>query len=286
MSENLFTSDLKTLGLLPIARENADKVNDACFRPFIKVLFLTAGYELQIDLKRYSVERPSLFFVSPDQHLTLEKSGSGQGYFIFYNRDFYCIQIHDDEVACDGLLFNNTHDIPMVALDETEKPFFISLFEQMIGEFGLGDGALEEMIRTYLKQLFIKAVRLWKKQNMDKAFLQRNGDLEFFRKFTRLVEQHYKHKHNVSDYAELLFVAPKTIAHKFKKLRLPQPNDVIKNRIVLEAKRLLVHTNLSTKEIGYKLGYDDPAYFSRLFVQKTGQTTSGFRSKFLAEVDA
>ena len=76
-------------------------------------------------------------------------------------------------------------------------------------------------------------------------------------------------------------MAPKTITHKFKRLNLPQPNDVIKDRILLEAKRLLVHTTLTAKEIGYELGYEDPAYFSRLFVQKTGETPSGYRSKFL-----
>jgi hypothetical protein len=48
---------------------------------------------------------PTLFFISPNQFLELEAAGEESGYFIFYNRDFYCIQIHDQEVACDGLLF-------------------------------------------------------------------------------------------------------------------------------------------------------------------------------------
>ena len=147
-------------------------------------------------------------------------------------------------------------------------------------EFGLRDNSLEEMIRTYLKQLFIKAARLWKKQNLAKELAEQNNELAFFRKFTLLVESHYKNKHTVADYAELLFIAPKTITHKFKRLNLPQPNDIIKNRIVLEAKRLLAHTSMTAKEIGYDLGYDDPAYFSRLFLQKTGETTSSFRTKF------
>lgn len=286
MCEQMFTNDLKTLGLLFVTEENAATLNDRRFDAYIKVLFLTAGAELKIDLAHYSVSRPSLYFISPDQYLDVKKTGSGQGYFIFYNRDFYCIQIHDDEVACDGLLFNNVHNVPMVVLEESEVHLFTTLFGQMLDEFALQDASLEEMIRTYLKQLFIKAARLWKKQNFGKGFTRKNSDVEFFRKFTMLVEQHYKQKHNVSDYADLLFVAPKTIAHKFRKLDLPPPNDVIKNRIVLEAKRLLVHTALSAKEVGYKLGYDDPAYFSRLFVQKTGQTASGFRSKFLADVNS
>jgi len=282
--DQLFKSELKTLGLVKLNKESAARINDDSYREYIKVLFLPPGYELQVDMTHYEVLQPTLFFITPNQYLDLRKSGSEEGYFIFYNRDFYCIQIHDDEVACDGLLFINIHNIPMVMLEADETPFFKSLFAQMMDEFGLQDVSLEEMIRTYLKQLFIKAVRLWKKQNLNKELMQKNSDLEFFRKFTMLVEAHYKQKHNVADYAQLLFIAPKTITHKFKKLNLPPPNDVIKNRIVLEAKRLLVHTNLTAKEIGYMLGYEDPAYFSRLFVQKTGETTSGFRAKFLLEV--
>ena len=76
-------------------------------------------------------------------------------------------------------------------------------------------------------------------------------------------------------------MAPKTLTHKFKRMNLPQPNEVIKNRIMLEAKRLLVHTALTAKEIAYELGYDDPAYFSRLFLIKTGDSPSGFKSRYL-----
>jgi AraC-like DNA-binding protein len=76
-------------------------------------------------------------------------------------------------------------------------------------------------------------------------------------------------------------VAPKTLTHRFKRLNLPQPNEIIKNRIILEAKRLLVHTDMKAKEIAYNLGYEDPAYFSRLFFIKTGESPSSFRTKYL-----
>ena len=70
------------------------------------------------------------------------------------------------------------------------------------------------------------------------------------------------------------------------RMNLPQPNEVIKNRIILEAKRLLVHTVMTAKEIAYELGYEDPAYFSRLFFIKTGESPSGFKSKYLGKSNA
>lgn len=276
----VFNNNLKTLGLLQVSKEQTEIINGPAYKEYIKVLYLPAGYKLRVDFACYDTQQPTLFFISPNQYLELEVAGEESGYFIFYNRDFYCIQIHDQEVACDGLLFNNIRNMPKVELLENEITFLGGLFKEMIGEFQLNDSSLEEMMRTYLKQLLIRATRSWKRQHLTHDLTDQQSDLEFFRKFSRLVEEHYKSKHTVADYADFLCMAPKTITHKFNRLRLPQPNEVIKNRIILEAKRLLVHTSLTAKEIAYELGYNDPAYFSRLLQTKTGESPSGFRSNF------
>lgn len=276
----VFNNNLKTLGLLQVSKEQAEIINGPAYKEYFKILYLPAGYKLRVDFACYDTQQPTLFFISPNQYLELEIAGEESGYFIFYNRDFYCIQIHDQEVACDGLLFNNIRNMPKVELLENEIAFLGGLFKEMIGEFQLNDSSLEEMMRTYLKQLLIRATRSWKRQHLTHDVTDQQSDLEFFRKFTRLVEEHYKSKHTVADYADFLCMAPKTITHKFNRLRLPQPNEIIKNRIILEAKRLLVHTSLTAKEIAYELGYNDPAYFSRLFQTKTGESPSGFRANF------
>jgi AraC-like DNA-binding protein len=280
MNPTIFNNNLKTLGFLHVSQEQTVAINGPAYKEYIKILYLPAGYKIRVDFSCYETERPTLFFVSPNQYLEIEKAGSEPGYFIFYNRDFYCIQIHDQEVACDGLLFNNIKNMPKVEISDAENAFLGGLFKEIILEFNLNDSSLEEMVRTYLKQLLIRATRSWKKQHLTHEVTEQQSDLEFFRKFTRLVEEHYKSKHTVADYADFLCMAPKTITHKFNRLRLPQPNDVIKNRIILEAKRLLVHTSLTAKEIAYELGYNDPAYFSRLFMTKTGESPSGLRSSF------
>jgi len=188
------------------------------------------------------------------------------------------VQIHDAEVACDGLLFNNIFQMPYVPLDDGEKDAIGHLFKQIELELQLKDPSSEEMIRTYLKQIIIRATRIWKEQNLkkDKA-ISLQADQELFRNFGRLVEIHFREKHRVADYAELLYLAPKTLANKFHKMQLENPNEIIKNRIVLEAKRLLHYTGASVKEIAYQLGYDDPAYFNRLFTQKAGVSPNQFR---------
>ena len=280
--QHLFESQLKKLGLVAVNKQSIEMINGEAYKQYIKVLYLPKGYKLTVDFNAYNTRQPSLFFVAPNQVLKIENYASEEGHLMYYNRDFYCIQIHDKEVACDGLLFNNINNMPLVNVAKAETQFFDNLFHEIEKEFNLNDPSLEEMVRTYLKQLLLKAARLWKKQNLETEIVEQNNNLEFFRKFTLLVDAHYKQKHTVADYADVLSIAAKTVTHKFKRMNLPQPNEVIKNRIILEAKRLLVHTSLTAKEIAHELGYEDPAYFSRQFLVKTGESPSSFRTKYLS----
>ncbi len=282
-TQHLFHQDLKTIGLLKISADNLAGVNTETYQDFIKVMFIPKGCTIRVDFRTYKTKRPTLLFISPNQFLGIDSLCNEESYLLYYNRDFYCIQIHDAEVACDGILFNNIHNMPVVELKEAEAGYFDHLFSEMENEFELEETSREEMIRTYLKQLLIRSTRIWKKQHLEKEATVHHTETEFFRKFTTLVDLHYKQKHTVADYADLLFMASKTITHKFKRMKLPQPNEVIKNRIVLEAKRLLVHTTMTAKEIAFELGYEDPAYFSRMFLVNTGESPSGFRTKYLRQ---
>jgi hypothetical protein len=72
---------------------------------FIKIAFLKAGGRVVIDFKEYQLEQDALFFINPGQYYLFDEHCSG--ILLYYNRDFYCVEIHDKEVACDGILFHN-----------------------------------------------------------------------------------------------------------------------------------------------------------------------------------
>jgi len=276
-----FESNYKKLGFLILDSDTISEINGDTYKPYIKVLYLPKGYSITIDFKQYHTTQSSLFFVNSNQYLQILKEGSKQGYFMYYNRDFYCVQIHDAEVACDGLLFNNIFEMPMTTLPEKQVAVIESIYKQIQEEFEAPDSSQEEMIRTYLKQLIIKATRIWKVQQLGVLNEEPSKEMDFFRDFSRLVEIHFRTKHSVADYADILGVASKTLSNKFNRLELTQPNDIIKDRIILEAKRLLSYSALSVKEIAYQLGYEDPAYFNRLFTNKVGDTPSTFKKKYL-----
>lgn len=279
---NFFESNYKRLGLLSVSSDKAVLVNQDVYKPYIKILYVPAHCKVTVDFKHFDTTAPCLFFVNSHQYMHLDHVQE-EGYFIYYNRDFYCIQIHDAEVACDGLLFNNFYQMPVTELAEPDAAWAESVFKQIQIELEMKASAQEEMIRTYLKQLIIRATRIWKKQQLGVLNEEPAAETEFFRDFSRLVEIHYRDKHSVADYADLMNVASKTLSNKFKRLQLPQPNEIIKDRIILEAKRLLTYSARSVKEIAYDLGYDDPAYFNRLFTSKAGDTPAAFKRKFNTE---
>ncbi|MDR6405444.1 MULTISPECIES: AraC family transcriptional regulator [Chryseobacterium] len=275
----IFEDNYKKLGLEIFSDNNLEIINGNKFRYDIKVFFIPARYELSVDFNHFKTTKPSLFFIT-NQHLKVEK-GEEEAMLLYYNRDFYCIQIHDKEVACDGLLFHNVFEIPFVELNEEETDIINNLFQHIKDELESRDSSAEEMIRTYVKQIIIRATRKWKKQNLNNDNVKiPSSELDIFRDFSRHLEIHFREKHNVADYADLLHIAPKTLTHKFKNLNLDSPNQFIINRILLEAKRLLFYTDKAVKEIAYDLGYEDPAYFNRLFTNKIGSTPANFKKNY------
>lgn len=275
-----FESIYKKLGLQYVDQQTMQEIGTDKYKPYIKVLYLPPGYTITIDFRQYVTEAPSLFFINSNQYLSIGQLGEEEGYLIHYNRDFYCVQIHDVEVACDGLLFNNLQNMPMTRLNPENTRIVDNIFRSIKEELKIVQAQQEEMLRIYLKQLIIFATRLWSAQQLGDLPNSPDADTGFFRRFSLLVETHYKEKHAVSDYAAIMGLAPKTLTQKLRRMNLTHPNEVIKDRIMLEAKRLLIHTSMSAKEIAYHLGYEDPAYFNRLFTSKAGENTSDFRKKY------
>lgn len=214
-----------------------------------------------IDFESYDFQDNVLFFLSPGQVFSVDSEKVQEAYKISFIRDFYCIQTHDKEVACNGVLFNNVYETPFVkpCTSDTQKLDFI--LEGLIEEFKINEAAQYDMLQTYLKQFIIHAVRV-QKQHLT---IKEDVETKLFKDFSVLVEQNYKKLHTVTDYANRLGLSPKSLTKHFNKIGNQTPSDFIKNRILLEAKRQLIYTNESVKQIAYDLGFNDAAYFTRFF---------------------
>lgn len=270
--------EYKKFGFLEFGPGEAEKVNHPVFNEFIKILFLTRGSELDLEFDHYKLARDTVFFIGPGQWFRVKDPVSA-GILLSYNRDFYCIEIHDKEVACDGILYHNIFEVPFVELDEEQSGLYHKIFQEMKDELAGNDYVMEEMLRVLLKQIIIRSTRMWKK-GKEGFSGQDAAEVDVIRKFSQLIDRYFKTKHAVADYADMLNMTPKALHKRIAQVSPMTPNDLIKERILLEAKRLLAHTEMTVKEVGYALGYDDPAYFVRFFTNNAELSPLDFRKKF------
>lgn len=193
-----------------------------------------------------------------------------------FNRDFYCIIDHDKEVSCAGFIFYGSNQQLFIKLDNTYQQKLNLLLQICIDEFEEQDNIQGEMLRMLLKRLIILITRLGKLQysNTEEGSPK---ELDIVRQFNLEVESHFKKLHQVQDYAALLNKSPKTLSNIFSKLDQKTPLQIIKERITIEAKRLMLYTDRSFKEIAFELGFDDPTGFSRFFKSQEGQSPTSFR---------
>ncbi|WP_347049344.1 helix-turn-helix domain-containing protein [Flavobacterium olei] len=269
----------KQFGNLNFTSQDLDPTTLIKIDDHIKVLFLPKNIKVHVDFQEFQIETDSLLFINPKVIVKPIGAEFGGELLLHFNRDFYCIEIHDQEVACDGILYNNVFEIPFIKLNESQSADIQKIIGEIKAEMEDEDSNTEEMLRILLKLIILKSTRIWKQQHL-LSEKDQQSDVQFLRKFSKLVEQHYKTHHTVSDYAEMLFLTPKNLSKKIGLVSKDTPNDIIKNRIILESKRLLAHTALSVKEIAFSLNYDDDAYFIRFFTKSTGISPLSFRKQF------
>ena len=92
-----------------------------------------------------------------------------------------------------------------------------------------------------------------------------------------MVDDRYSEWHQVQDYAAKIHITPKHLSQTVKQITGRSAKNMIQDRLELEAKRMLLHTELSIKEISFQLGFEDPLYFSGFFKKRAGVSPSSFR---------
>ena len=230
--------DFNTGGLLKIGNEllleSYRKPKQAGIYIFIRTTAQKA--HIEVDGVPYIISEHSLLALTPIQFLHYTE---GKNLVVYqFNREFYCIKDHDQEVSCAGLLFFGNAHIPVIDLGEKEQRKFDTLHEVFVDELETEDTIQAEMLRMLMARFMIMSTRLLKaKEGFSEVSYDVKVDL--LRGFNLLVEEHYKSEHSVSFYADKLYKSPKTLSNTFSKFNTT-PLQIIHERIILEAKRLLI----------------------------------------------
>jgi AraC family transcriptional activator of pobA len=176
-------------------------------------------------------------------------------------------------------LFNDLFGASQVQLEKTTS-IFENLMHMMKNELENNPEVFhQDVLKNYLHTFLMLAERERRKQKVTE--LRKGADFDYTLLFKDLLEAGYKRVKQVSSYASQLSVTKKRLNQATTRVLGKSPKNIIDERVILEAKRLLVHTHENIKEIGYVLGFQDPAYFIKFFRKHCGITPVAFREQAL-----
>lgn len=236
-------------------------------------IFLVEGVgSFFADFKEYPFSRFTLIVVSSGQVHGWKPSGKLGGVMAGFSREFF-------EGETGGLLAGfpvvfNPEAMPMPVTGSAREKNLRDVATRMFAEYRDGETGWEQAVRACLMLMLTDANRLQPKVS-DAASPGRAERL--VSEFRMLIESRFRTDKSVSAYAKVLKVTPGHLNDTVKDRTGSVAGDLLRERVLLEAKRLLLHSQLGIAEIAYHLGYEDPSYFARTFRREVGVSPADFR---------
>ncbi|WP_281766084.1 helix-turn-helix domain-containing protein [Neptunitalea lumnitzerae] len=246
---------------------------------FYQVLYVENGEGVHsIDFKSFQIAAGDLFFLSPGQIHKWDFNETTKGVIVNFDEVFFSSFLAKRDYIKDFLFFMGSTDYALMKTDKATA-FVGSIFQKIIREIETPEEVHWDLIRIYLLELFTLCDREMA-QNQHQLY---DGMPQFYllKDFERLIEKHYITKRLPKEYAELLNVTPNYLNALCQKIKGVSAGAFIRNRLLLEAKRLLINSELSISEIAYQLDFKDNSYFSRFFRKYEGVTPLTFKRERL-----
>jgi AraC-like DNA-binding protein len=245
---------------------------------FYDLLYITEGSGKHfIDFHEYKIKSHTFFFLLPGQVHAWELSPDIKGYSIFFTDDFFSLNrsaIHLRESP----FFQNLQKNPVLYLeDKTSQAFFVDIFEKIYQEQVQEETFKLDMVRLYIELLLTQASR---KQAQRVSYFKNVSHLQQ-QAFTyqNLVEKHFLKIRSIQAYADMMSVSAKHLSVICKRVLGKTASEVLHERLLLEAKRLLLYSDETVGQISYRLNFNEVSYFVRFFKKMTKQTPEHFRKK-------
>lgn len=243
------------------------------YHDFYQVSLLSGPCRLMHDFRETDSTGDTLFFLSPGQVHTVRPGQGVNGTIVSFTRGFF---EGSPDLLLDMPFFYPAHSLPWLPLEEDAVQPARDLFGELQEEFDAARPFAEEVLRSLLRILFVKATR-WQKSGENE--IQSTRGSAMIRRFHQEVEQHFRDWQTLAPYARLLGVSVNHLNDVIKDGTGISAGEHVRTRRLLDAKRLLLHSGLSVSEIGYQLGFKDPSYFSRFFRRYEEATPAVFRSR-------
>jgi AraC family transcriptional activator of pobA len=239
-----------------------------------QVLFLFGGeVRAGVNDALWDCRGPVVITINPSVAHGFDFSPEAQGYVLTVDQN-----VIFSAAADQGDLYSSLFVEPM-AIDLAALPEVRDRLEALLKQL-LAEAAWPQYGHTLMLEWLARAaLLLLVRVHAERRFADQSGRSEFelFSRFRAEVEQRFKEQWQVSQYADALRVTPTRLNRLCLKLSGKSAFDITQDRLMLEACRKLTYVPASIASIAYELGFQDPAYFSRLFKKRMGLTPKDFR---------
>ena len=231
-----------------------------------------------VDYKKYSFGQNQVHFISPGQVHLVDLSDEPAGWVITFSKDFLMENNIPESFISNLNLFRVFGENPPLEVDKVNFTKLLQVISDMETclplELVYRDRALGALLQLFL--IYCNNSQLLDHTQLD----EEDQNVCILRDFKGLLETNYQNWHKVNVYADHLNITAKHLSHTVKSLTGKTAKEFIQDRVLLESKRLLLHTNLNVKEIAYQVGFEEPLHFSGFFKKNAGKSPSDFRGKF------
>jgi AraC family transcriptional activator of pobA len=244
---------------------------------YLSILFTKGSGTHDVDFTTYPVKPGYVFLLSPGQTHDWKLSKDVEGYIFFHTKAFYD-GAYANVTIRQFPFFQSIYNSPLIVLKGQSLSTITQLFKDILAE---------QLAQKPLKQQKLLALTTCVYIELSRCSLPaavvRHQQIHYLarvRELEGLVDLHYKTMKSPRDYAALMNMTEKHLNRICKATLNKTTGQLIVDRIILEARRLLVQTQLPVNRVAELLGYMDNSYFSRLFKKQSGETPLAFLAKY------
>lgn len=236
-----------------------------------------------IDFQSFPVKKGMIYFMRPGQVHQWNFKGAVDGYIINFSPSFFQRYLAASGITGQFTFFKGNAAEQVLILNAEERQEVELLFRRILREKDQAQNLAPLMIASLLVELFIKVQR--NAGAFAKTAAKQSHNTIMLHKFQSLIEDHYPELKLPKEYAVLLHTTPAQLNAICKEQLDISAGELIRNRIILEAKRLLVNFELSVSFIAATLNFPDASYFVKFFKKYVGTTPDVFRKQQLKSDD-